>query len=241
MTDLKEKVVLVTGAGRGLGEATCRVLAREGAIVAAADINDAWAGKVAGDLTDEGLQALAIQLDVTDDSSIAGAYDRLTGEFGRVDVLINNAAIDLTVSVEELPTPKWDQIIATNLRGPFAMSKAAFPIMKAAGAGHIVNICSTAAKRAWANAAPYHASKWGLLGLSHALHVEGRAVGIKVTALVSGGMVTPFLTERFPDLDLNNLQDPTNVAETIAFCLTLPRETVIPELMVLPMRETSWP
>ena len=78
--------------------------------------------------------------------------------------------------------------------------------------GHIVNIASTAAKRAWANASAYHASKWGLLGFSHALHVEARAFQVKVTAVVSGGMRTPFLLDRFPDIDVENLQEPDHVA-----------------------------
>jgi NADP-dependent 3-hydroxy acid dehydrogenase YdfG len=104
-----------------------------------------------------------------------------------------------------------------------------------------VNITSTAAKRAWENASAYHATKWGLLGFSHAIHTEARTAGIKVTAVVAGGMRTPFLLERFPDLDPGLLQDPRNVAETIRFVLTLPAESVIPEVTVLPMRETSWP
>jgi short-subunit dehydrogenase len=113
--------------------------------------------------------------------------------------------------------------------------------MRKHGGGHIVNVVSTAAKRAWANASAYHASKWGLLGLSHALHVEGRKHRIKVTAVIAGGMRTPFILERFPDTDPGLLQDPRNVAETIRFVLTQPEESVIPEVMVLPMRETSWP
>jgi short-subunit dehydrogenase len=113
--------------------------------------------------------------------------------------------------------------------------------MRQQGSGHIVNVVSTAAKRAWANASAYHASKWGLLGFSHALHVEGRLNNIKVTAVISGGMRTPFLLERFPDIDADTLQSPENVAETIRFVLTQPAETVIPELTVLPMHETSWP
>ncbi len=121
------------------------------------------------------------------------------------------------------------------------LSRAVFPQMKRQGSGQIVNIVSTAAKRAWANASAYHASKWGLLGLSHALHVEGRVVGIRVTAVIAGGMRTPFLFDRFPDLDPGLLQDPENVANTVRFVLSQPEGTVVPEVTVLPMRETSWP
>lgn len=79
------------------------------------------------------------------------------------------------------------------------------------------------------------------MGLSHALHAELRGSGIKVSAVIAGGMRTPFLLERFPDIDVELLQDPMNVARAVKFVLTQPPETVIPEVMVLPMRETSWP
>jgi NAD(P)-dependent dehydrogenase (short-subunit alcohol dehydrogenase family) len=161
--------------------------------------------------------------------------------FGRLDVLVNNAGTDVTASIDDLTFADFDRVLTTNLRGPFVMSKCAFPVLREQGGGHIVNIVSTAARRAWANASAYHASKWGLLGLSHALHVEGRGVGIKVTAVIAGGMRTPFLLDRFPDLDPAVLQDPKNVAETVKFVVTQPAETVIPEIMVLPMRESSWP
>jgi NADP-dependent 3-hydroxy acid dehydrogenase YdfG len=113
--------------------------------------------------------------------------------------------------------------------------------MRQQGRGHIVNIVSTAAKRTWANASAYHASKWGLLGLSHALHAEVRPQRIKVTAIVAGGMRTPFLLDRFPDLDPAKLQDPRDVARAVRFALTQPRDSVIAEITVLPVQETSWP
>jgi short-subunit dehydrogenase len=113
--------------------------------------------------------------------------------------------------------------------------------MRRQGGGDIVNVASTAAKRAWPNASAYHASKWGLLGLSHALHAELRPLGIRVTAVIAGGMRTPFLLDRFPDLDPALLQDPATVAQAIRHALLLPRDSVIAELTVLPVRETSWP
>lgn len=241
MQTLQGKVALVTGGGRGLGEQICRVLGEAGVTVISADLRLDLAENVARAVEDGGGQALALRLDVTDEDQADAAVGQAVARFGRLDVLVNNAGVDVTLPVDELSIGEWDRIQAVNLRGPFVMSKFAFAAMKPSGGGAIVNIISTAAKRAWANASAYHASKWGLLGLSHALHVEGRPHRIKVTAVVSGGMRTPFLLERFPDLDPGVLQDPRTVAETVRFVLTQPEESVIPELMVLPMRETSWP
>ena len=240
MQPLEGKVAIITGAGRGLGEAICRTLADAGVHVAAADIRHDLAQSTAR-MIQNGSRAAAFALDVGDERQAATVIQGTLDRFGRLDIVVNNAGTDYTLPVEEMDFDKWDQVIRTNLRGPFVLSKSAFPVMRKQGSGHIVNIVSTAARRAWANASAYHASKWGLLGLSHALHVEGRACGIKVTAVISGGMRTPFLLDRFPELDPSVLQDPVNVAQTVRFVLSQPDETVIPEIMVIPMRESSWP
>ena len=221
-----KKLALVTGGGRGLGAAICRELAEADYEVLAVDRNFPVSGP-----------ARQLKLDLAKDSEIAKAI----GGLHRLDVLVNNAGVDFTLPVEELSLAQWDSVMDVNLRAPFLLAKHASRLMKAQGGGHILNIASTAAKRAWPNASAYHASKWGLLGLSHALHAELRPHRIKVSAVVAGGMRTPFLLERFPDIDPGVLQDPANVAKTVRFLLTLPDETVIPEVMVIPMRETSWP
>lgn len=241
MADLSGKVTLVTGGASGLGAATARVLATAGAHVVITDIAEHAAKRLAADIEASGGRAESLFVDVTDAERIEDALRAAVQEHGRLDVLINNAGIDRTVGIEELTVAEWDRIMATNLRAPFIASKHALALMRRQGWGHIVNIASTAAKRAWPNASAYHASKWGLLGFSHALHVEARPHNVKVTAIVAGGMRTPFLLERFPDLDPGVLQDPRNVAETVRFVLTQPEETVIPEIMVIPMRESSWP
>jgi NAD(P)-dependent dehydrogenase (short-subunit alcohol dehydrogenase family) len=241
VTELAGRVVLVTGAASGLGAATASALAAAGAAVVIADVAERAAKKVAADIESSGGRASAAVVDLTIGDQIEEVVRAATEQYGRLDALVNNAGIDRTVSVEELRVEEWDRILAVNLRAPFIASKHALEVMKRQGSGHIVNITSTAAKRAWANASAYHASKWGLLGFSHALHTEARPHNIKVTAVVSGGMRTPFLLERFPDLDPGLLQDPRSVAETIRFVLTQPDETVIPEVLVLPLRERSWP
>jgi NAD(P)-dependent dehydrogenase (short-subunit alcohol dehydrogenase family) len=237
---LDGQVALVTGGGGGLGTAICRALAAAGATVVAADLRVELAERVANELSEDGRQALALPLDVGDHAQAEEAVRRTLDACGRLDILVNNAGIDVTLPIDELSVAEIERVLAVNLHGPFLIAKAAWPQLRANG-GQIVNIVSTAGKRAWGNASAYHASKWGLLGLSHALHVEGRACGIRVTAIVAGGMRTPFLLDRFPEIDPDTLQEPANVARAVLFALTQPEGTVVPELTVLPLRESSWP
>jgi NAD(P)-dependent dehydrogenase (short-subunit alcohol dehydrogenase family) len=240
MTELKGSIAIVTGGGRGLGAEITRMLVAEGAVVAVADIDGDRAQAYVRKLESNG-RCIAVRLDVRDEQSVHSCVAGLQERYGRLDIVVNNAAVDYTLPLSELSVGQWDAVIATNLRGPFLLAKCASVLMERQGGGHIVNIASTASRRAWPNAAAYHASKWGLLGLSYALHAEMRPKKIKVSAVIAGGMRTPFLLDRFPDLDPGLLQDPAHVAAAVKFILTQPDETVIPEVMVLPMRETSWP
>src|SRR5207244_9461221 len=136
-------------------------------------------------------------------------------QFKQLDIIVNWAAIDYTLSVDEMTVEQWERVINVNLKGPFLLAKAVLPIMRQQHSGHIINVASTAATRAWANASAYHASKWGLVGFSRGLGVEGRADGIRVTTIIPGGMRTHFF-DRFteqgiPMPEQQNLQDPANV------------------------------
>ncbi len=239
--DLKGKVALVTGGASGLGAALCETLGQAGVRVVLADVQASRVETQVGKLREAGCQADPAVLDVRDADAAQALVDDIMARCGRLDILINNAGTDYTRPTGELTPEDWRRVIDTNLNGPFYLARAAIAPMLKAGSGHIINIASTAAKRAWPNAAAYHASKWGLLGLSHSLHAELRSQNIKVTAVVAGGMKTPFLLDRFPDLDPGLLQDPMNVARAIMPVLLMPAESVIPELTILPMRETSWP
>lgn len=242
---LRGKVVLITGAGSGLGEATARAFARAGCAVVCSDINTEAAERVRRELDPDAAESLALHCDVGDADSVAQMVATASERFGRIDVLVNNAAVDHTASTIDLTVEQWDKIIAVNLRGPFLLAKAVFPIMQRQRAGHIINIASTAGVRAWANAAPYHASKWGVIGLGRSLGVEGRPDNIRVTTIIPGGMRTHFF-DRFADQgipmpDEQNLQDPANVAEAIVFAVRMSGHSVVQELMITPMNETSWP
>lgn len=242
---LDSTVTLVTGAGSGLGEATARAFAAAGSKVACLDVDATAAERVRGELAGAEGDSLALPCDVSDADAVSKVVSQVLDQFVRLDVVVNCAAIDYTLSVEEMSIAQWDQVIAVNLRGPFLLAKAAMPAMRKQGSGHIVNIASTAAVRAWANAAPYHASKWGLVGFGRGLSVEGRPDNIRVTTVIPGGMRTHFF-DRFaeqgiPMPDEATLQDPANVAQTILFAVRMPAGSTMQEVIVTPMTEPSWP
>ena len=240
---LAGKAILITGGGSGLGAALCRTLAAAGARILVTDRDAARAAATLDSLppVSEGAPHGTLAFDVGDPEAALHAIETMIERYRGIDVLINNAGTDVTCAIDALSQADWDRVLRTNLSGPFQLARAALPCMKRQRAGQIINIASTAAKRAWPNASAYHASKWGLLGLSHAMHAELREFGIKVTAVIAGGMRTPFLLDRFPELDPANLQDPANVAAVVRGLLLLPLESVVPEVTVLPMKETSWP
>jgi NAD(P)-dependent dehydrogenase (short-subunit alcohol dehydrogenase family) len=242
---LKEKVVLITGAGSGLGEATAHAFAHAGSSVACIDINEIAAKRVSNNLKPQDSASISLQCDVSDAESVFRTVQLVHKQFGRLDIVVNCAAIDYTLSVDEMTIEQWDRVIGVNLRGPFLLAKATLPIMQRQHSGHIINIASTAATRAWANAAAYHASKWGLVGFGRGLGVEGRSAGIRVTTIIPGGMRTHFF-DRFaeqgiPLPDQHNLQDPANVAEVIVFAAQVPPESALQEVIITPLTETSWP
>jgi NAD(P)-dependent dehydrogenase (short-subunit alcohol dehydrogenase family) len=242
---LAGRVALVTGAGSGLGQAVACHLAQAGACVACLDLDAERAAKTADDIGATGADAIALRCDVSAEGDVAAAIDRIMERWKRIDIAVNSAGVDYVLGVDELSVAQWDRVLGVNLRGPFLVSRAVFPLMKDQNGGDIINVASTAALRAWGNASAYHASKWGLLGLSRALGVEGRAHGIRVTTMIPGGMRTHWF-DRFPEQgiplpDEQHLQDPATVAEAIVHAVTLPRGSVIQEMLLTPLTETSWP
>lgn len=245
MSTLEGTVSLVTGAGSGLGEAVAQALAAEGSAVACLDINEASAERVCSAICEAGGRSMALAVDLRDAGAVTDAVRRVHGHWGRLDVAVNSAGYDHVRPVAEMTVEQWDEVIGINLRGPFLVSREVFRVMQEQRLGAIVNIASTAATRAWANAAAYHASKWGLVGFGRGLGVEGRPFNIRVTTVIPGGMRTHFF-DRFPEQgipmpDPARLQDPANVARAIVLALQLPPESVMQEMIITPLEESSWP
>jgi len=232
-----KKVAIVTGARSGLGNATACAFTEANYCVVGLDV---CASNGHGNAS-----FLQWKCDVSDASVVDATVQAVLQRFGRIDVAVNCAGIDFTYPLDELTVDQFDRVISVNLRGPFLIAKAVWPAMTEQGGGHIINVASTAAVRAWSGASAYHASKFGLVGFGRGLGVEGRPVGIRVTTVIPGGMRTGFF-DRFAEQDIPmpdpaKLQDPANVARSILFAAELPPESVLQELIVTPVDEPSWP
>jgi 3-oxoacyl-[acyl-carrier protein] reductase len=195
MGRLQDRVIIVTGGGHGIGRAYCEGLAREGARVVAADIDTQGAEAVVQALRVNGHEALAVQTDVSQEES-AGHMAQATAErFGRIDGLINNAAVFQRpalsrVPFEQIPVEEWDRLMAVNLRGIFLCCRAVVPYMKQQNGGKIVNISSGTVFFGSANLAHYVTSKAGVIGLTRSLARELGEHNINVNAIAPGLIVS---------------------------------------------------
>src|SRR5215211_928652 len=187
---LEGKAALVTGASSGLGRATAIALARAGADVALAARSKEELESAEEAVSMLGRRALTLPVDLASETETAQAVGRTVEAFGGIDILINAAGTDAPGAVEELAVEGWDRTLAVNLRAPFLLSKAAFPHMREAGGGTIVNVSSVAGKKGWANASAYCASKFGLTGFTQALADEGKEHNIRAIVLYPGAMDT---------------------------------------------------
>lgn len=239
--DLNNKVALITGSARGLGKEIARNLAEAGATVMATDIRSEELKSTVQEISQNKLNIKGFELDVRDEKQAENVINQIVSEEGRIDVLINNAGVNITASTETLSIEEWDKIMNTNLRGAYVMSHLVFPHMKKQKSGHIINIVSSLAQRVKENSPAYVASKWGLLGLSQLMFMDGRKQGIKVTAFSPAGMNTRLILDRFPDIDQSKLMDPKEVAKTIRTILEMPKNINVADMFLISTTEETWP
>jgi len=189
---LQDKVAIVTGASRGIGEAIALGYAREGAHVVLAARTEDDLDRVAGLIRDAGCKALPIVTDVTDEESVKHMVAAAASTFGRIDVLVNNAGGGMWRHVNRTSMETWNWLIGVNLTGPFLCTKHVWDHMIKAGGGAIINIGSTSGSRAYPLMAAYSASKWGLVGLTKSTSAEGRTLNIRVNCVNPGKVATGF-------------------------------------------------
>ena len=189
---LAGKVSLVTGGGKGIGEAICRAYGVEGATVIVADLDLDGARRVAGEIRGAGGTAAAVEVDVADSAIVAAMVDEVVREHQRIDVLVNNAGVRTIKGFLEHTEEDWNRMISVNLTGPFLCSQAVLPSMLETGKGKIINLASIASFTGRPARAGYVAAKTGLLGLTRAMAVDMAGRNIYVNAIAPGLIASPF-------------------------------------------------
>jgi NAD(P)-dependent dehydrogenase (short-subunit alcohol dehydrogenase family) len=196
MGRLDGKVCVITGAGSGIGEASARLFAREGGRVVVADIDLAAAQATADEISKAGGDAVAEQVDVTDEADTVALAGRVVQRFSRIDVLFNNAGIAGVGDVLETEPDLFDRVMRVNVRGVYLMSRAAIPHMIKQRSGSIINMSSGIAEIGLARRVSYAASKGAVLSMTKSMQVDLAEHGIRVNALLPGTILTPFV-ERY--------------------------------------------
>ncbi len=199
---LKDKVAIVTGAGKGIGWGIAKVFSQEGAKVVVVDWDEGAGKKTAEEITQSGGEALFVHCDVSNEEQVKGMIQKVVERFGRIDVLVNNAGVGVYKSVLDASSADWDHCLAVNLKGVFLCSKYAIPHMQAVGKGAIVNISSVHSHATVNGVAPYAASKGGITALTRNMAIDYGPT-IRVNAIAPGWVLTPLIQSIF-----NSYPDP---------------------------------
>jgi NADP-dependent 3-hydroxy acid dehydrogenase YdfG len=246
-TDLSGRVVAVTGASSGIGEATALACAEAGAAVSLAARRTDRIDALAERIRSAGGTALAIETDVGDEAQANAFVRRTHEELGRLDVLVNNAGVMLLGPIEDAPTDEWRRMVDANVFGVLYCTHAALPLMREQGGGHIVNVSSVAGRVARAGAGVYNLTKFGVGAFSEALRQEGVAHNIRVTLIEPGAVDTELaghnrevvleqIKKRFEGVDRLVSED---IARAVLYAVGQPEHVAINELLVRPTKQVG--
>jgi 3-hydroxybutyrate dehydrogenase len=196
---LAGKVAIVTGAASGIGREIARAYLREGALVAIADLGQSASDAAAAALDPSGARAIGVAMDVTDEAEVEAGTQRVVERFGRLDILVSNAGIQIVSPIVEFSFADWKRVVAVHLDGAFLTTRAALRQMYRQRNGSVIYIGSVHSKVASVLKAPYVAAKHGLLGLARVVAKEGAAHGVRANVICPGFTLTPLVEKQIPE------------------------------------------
>jgi 3-hydroxybutyrate dehydrogenase len=196
---LTNRIALVTGGASGIGKEIALTFARAGAKLAIVDLDHSGAQMAAAEIDREGGQAIALGADVTDEAQVDNAVATVVSTFGRIDVLVSNAGIQIVGPIEEFAFADWKRLIAIHLDGAFLCTRAALKQMYSQGSGSIIYIGSVHSKEASILKAPYVTAKHGLIGLAKVVAKEGAKHGVRANVICPGFVRTPLVEKQIPE------------------------------------------
>ncbi len=197
---VKDKVCIITGAASGLGLAIAKRFAADGAKIAIADLNKDAAEKAAQEINAAGKgQAIGVAMDVTSEEQVNQGVQQVLDQWGRVDVLVSNAGVQIVHRVEDFPFAEWKKLLAIHLDGAFLTSKAVLPHMYKQGSGAVIMMGSVHSKEASPLKSAYVTAKHGLLGLARVIAKEGAAHGVRANVVCPGFVRTPLVEKQIPE------------------------------------------
>ncbi|MYB27431.1 MAG: SDR family NAD(P)-dependent oxidoreductase [Candidatus Dadabacteria bacterium] len=229
---MAEKVVIVTGAARGIGKATAIELLKAGFFTALCSRNRQTTASLETEISSFAGNFMISSVDISVEEEVREFISSVAEKKGRIDVLINNAGVVHTGPVEKTDTEQWDEMMAVNAKGTFLMVKHALPLMPRGG--HIVNIGSNASKKGFPGWAAYCASKFAVLGFTNSLREEVRDRGIKVSAVLPGPTKTDIWDSLAGEWDRAKMMSPEITAKTVLSVINQPLEANIDEIDIVP-------
>jgi NAD(P)-dependent dehydrogenase (short-subunit alcohol dehydrogenase family) len=214
-SDLRDKVAIVTGGASGIGRATCLALAAQGACLGVVDVNHLQATSVVRQISGDKANAIAVEADVSNEGAVDRAVAEIIRTFGRIDILVNNAAIEILTPMVSVKVGDWDKVLNTNLRGTFLFTRAVLPHMLRQKSGTIINVGSIDGLRGRANGAAYAASKAGVVCFTESLADEVAKYKIRANVICPAGVNTAMWRKTHPDADPLSVLQPEEVADMI--------------------------
>ncbi len=228
----QDRTAVVTGAGRGIGRSICLALAEAGAHVVASARSENELDAVVSEIRGRGGRATPVPADVSVETDVSTLFEKAQSIGNSVDILVNNAGIGIFGPLVEFGAEDFDKIMAVNLRGTFLCCREAVTRMIPKKRGYVINISSVVGFKGYPNQSAYTASKHGIMGITKSLANEVAEHGIRVSAILPGGVDTTLVGDARPDLDRSLLMHPDDVAQSVMYLLSLSDRAAVDEIYI---------